>query len=74
MAVRYPHKIMHNGLELFATHNQKQVSVHSSCLHYEIRGPLGELKKRDGKTPAATAAQGDDGVVEAGDDEENEEE
>ncbi|KAJ3179613.1 hypothetical protein HDU87_002819 [Geranomyces variabilis] len=60
------HRITHNGVNVFATDNRKQVSVHASCLHWEVRGPLGELVRRDGKkTPAAA---GQDAVVAAAND------
>ncbi|KAJ3178156.1 hypothetical protein HDU87_003708 [Geranomyces variabilis] len=66
------HQITHNGVNVFATDNQKQVSVHASCLHWEVRGPLGELVRRDGKTPRqialAAAAAGQDAVVAAAND------
>ncbi|KAJ3014537.1 hypothetical protein HKX48_005099 [Thoreauomyces humboldtii] len=37
------HQIMHNGVNVFATDNRKQVSVHSSCLHWEVRAPAAAI-------------------------------
>ena len=50
------HSITHNGVVIFNTNNQKQVSVYSSCVHYEVRDALGRVRRRDGQAVAIVPA------------------
>ncbi|KAJ3132973.1 hypothetical protein HDU90_006509 [Geranomyces variabilis] len=50
------HSITQAGQVIFTTTNQKQVSVHSTCQHWEVRGPAGELLRRDGRKVTAIVA------------------
>ncbi|KAJ3146570.1 hypothetical protein HDU86_008450 [Geranomyces michiganensis] len=51
------HAITQGGQVIFATTNRKQVSVHSTYQHWEVRGPAGELLKRDGHKLTAIVAR-----------------
>ncbi|KAI8820132.1 uncharacterized protein EV422DRAFT_531767 [Fimicolochytrium jonesii] len=43
------HTITRNGVVIFKTNNKKQVSVHASAEHWEVRDVMGGLRRRDGQ-------------------------
>ncbi len=46
------HTIIHNGVNILSTNNQKQVSVHSSGAHWDVRDAVGIVRRRDGEPVA----------------------
>lgn len=43
------HSISHNGVIIFQINNQRQVSVHSICEHWDVRDVAGRVVRRDGQ-------------------------